>query len=126
MAKTIVGIVSSNKTDKTIVVTTHTRKTHPLYRKQYTVTKKFMAHDEKNECQPGDKVAIVETKPLSARKRYTLDRIIEKPKLREESLAAVKSEDEGKKRPVKSDKDDADKAEEKPEAKNEKNEKEAA
>jgi small subunit ribosomal protein S17 len=95
MAKTIVGIVTSNKTDKTIVVTTHTRKTHPLYGKQYSVTSKFMAHDEKNECQPGDKVAIVETRPLSARKRYTLDRIIEKPKLREDALAATKSDDEG-------------------------------
>ncbi len=95
MAKTIVGIVTSNKTDKTIVVTTHGHKTHPLYRKQYTVTKKFMAHDEKNECQLGDKVAIVETRPLSARKRYTLERIIEKPTLREDSLAATKSDDEG-------------------------------
>lgn len=95
MAKTIVGIVTSNKTDKTIVVTTHTRKTHPLYRKQYTVTSKFMAHDENNDCQPGDKVAIIETRPLSARKRYTLDRIIEKPKLREDSLAAVQSDDKG-------------------------------
>lgn len=95
MAKTIVGIVTSNKTDKTIVVTTHTRKTHPLYGKQYTVTSKFMAHDEKNECQPGDKVAIVETRPLSARKRYTLDRIIEKPKLREDALAATQADDKG-------------------------------
>jgi small subunit ribosomal protein S17 len=105
MAKTIVGIVSSNKTDKTIVVTTHTRKTHPLYRKQYTVTKKFMAHDEKNECQPGDKVSIVETKPLSARKRYTLEAIIEKPKLREDSLAITKSDDEGGQRASKSSKE---------------------
>lgn len=95
MAKTIVGVVTSNKTDKTIVVTTHTHKTHPLYRKQYTVTKKFMAHDENNECQPGDKVAIVETRPMSARKRFTLERIIEKPKLREDSLAVTKAEDEG-------------------------------
>ncbi len=47
MAKTLVGVVSSNKTDKTIVVTVTTRKTHPLYRKQYTVNTKFMAHDEK-------------------------------------------------------------------------------
>jgi small subunit ribosomal protein S17 len=98
MAKTIIGVVSSNKTDKTIVVTTHTQKTHPLYRKQYTVTSKFMAHDEKNECQPGDKVAIVETRPISARKRYTLERIIEKPKLREDSLAITKSDDEGSNR----------------------------
>ncbi len=95
MAKTITGIVTSNKTDKTIVVTTHTRKTHPLYRKQYTVTSKFMAHDENNECQPGDKVSIVETRPLSARKRYTLDKIIEKPKLREDALAATQSDDKG-------------------------------
>ncbi len=77
MAKTITGVVSSDKTDKTIVVTVQTRKTHPLYRKQYTVSKKFMAHDEKNEAQVGDKVSITETRPLSARKRYMLDRIIE-------------------------------------------------
>lgn len=85
MAKTLVGVVSSDKTDKTIVVTVHTRKTHPLYRKQYTVTSKYMAHDEKNEAQIGDKVSIVETRPLSARKRYTLLQIIEKPILREKA-----------------------------------------
>ena len=94
MARTIIGTVSSDKNDKTIVVTVNTRKTHPLYRKQYTVSRKFMAHDEKNEAQVGDKVAIVETKPLSARKRYTLDRIIEKPVLREETLAITKDETE--------------------------------
>lgn len=105
MAKSIVGIVTSNKTDKTIVVTVHTRKTHPLYRKQYTVTSKFMAHDEKNEAQPGDKVEIVETRPISARKRFTLKTIIEKPKLREDTLAVAKSEDTGKK-PVKAKKAD--------------------
>jgi small subunit ribosomal protein S17 len=98
MAKTIVGTVSSNKTDKTIVVTVHTRKTHPLYRKQYTVSKKFMAHDEKNEAQPGDKVSIVETRPISARKRYTLSKIIEKPALREDSLAVTKAVEEPKKK----------------------------
>jgi small subunit ribosomal protein S17 len=97
MAKTIVGIVTSNKTDKTIVVTVHTRKTHPLYKKQYTVTSKFMAHDEKNEAQPGDKVSIVETRPISARKRFKLAEILEKPKLREDTLAVAKSEDTGKK-----------------------------
>lgn len=82
-AKTIIGIVVSNKTDKTIVVSVATRKTHPIYRKQYTMSKKFMAHDEKNEAEIGDKVAIVETRPLSARKRHTLLRIIEKPAIRE-------------------------------------------
>lgn len=78
MSKVIIGTVSSKKTDKTIVVTEHVRLTHPLYRKQYTVTKKFMAHDEKNEAQEGDKVAISETRPLSARKHFRLDRVIEK------------------------------------------------
>lgn len=78
MAKTLIGTVSSDKVDKTIVVTVRTRKTHPIYRKQYTVSKKFMAHDEKNEAHVGDQVAIVETRPLSARKRHTLDRVIAK------------------------------------------------
>jgi len=99
MPKTIIGTVSSDKTDKTIVVTVQTRKTHPLYRKQYTVSKKFMAHDEKNEAQVGDKVEITETRPLSARKRFILSRIIEKPALRQDTLAATKSEDTGKKAP---------------------------
>lgn len=96
MAKQIVGVVSSNKGDKTIIVTVQTRKTHPLYRKQYMASKKFMAHDEKNEAQPGDKVAIVETRPLSARKRHILDRIIEKPALRADSLAATKTDEPDK------------------------------
>jgi len=103
MAKSIVGIVSSDKADKTIVVTVHTRKTHPLYRKQYMVTSKFMAHDEKNAAKNGDKVIITETRPISARKRFILTEIVEKPMLREENLKAVISEDTGKK-PVKPEK----------------------
>ena len=93
MAKQITGIVTSAKTDKTIVVTVHTRKTHPLYKKQYTVTSKFMAHDAKNEAQEGDKVSIAETRPISARKRFTLVQIIEKPLLREDTLKATKVEE---------------------------------
>jgi small subunit ribosomal protein S17 len=93
MARTLIGVVSSSKADKTIVVTVQTRKTHPLYRKQYTVSKKFMAHDEKNEASNGDKVEIVETRPLSARKHHRLQRIIERPVLREDSLAATKLEE---------------------------------
>jgi small subunit ribosomal protein S17 len=93
MAKTIVGTVSSSKVDKTIVVTVRTRKTHPLYRKQYTVSKKFMAHDEKNEAQVGDKVSIIETRPISKNKHFKLERIVEKPKLREDALAAIKIEE---------------------------------
>jgi small subunit ribosomal protein S17 len=93
MAKTIIGTVSSSKVDKTIVVTVRTRKTHPLYRKQYTVSKKFMAHDEKNEAQVGDKVSIIETRPISARKHFKLEKIVEKPALREDSLAVTKVEE---------------------------------
>lgn len=98
MAKTIIGVVSSSKVDKTIVITVQSRQTHPLYRKQYTVTKKFMAHDETNEAQNGDKVEIIETRPISARKHYKLNRIIEKPALREDTLELIKTEEV--KRPV--------------------------
>jgi small subunit ribosomal protein S17 len=96
MAKTFVGTVSSNAADKTIVVTVNTSKTHPLYHKQYTVSKKFMAHDEKNEAQVGDRVSIVETRPLSARKRYTLNKILETAAIKhvEETPEVVKKADE--------------------------------
>jgi len=97
MAKTITGVVTSSKADKTIVVTVQTRKTHPLYRKQYTVSSKFMAHDENNEAQNGDKVEIVETRPISARKHFKLSQIIEKPALREDSLELTKTVDEAAK-----------------------------
>lgn len=72
MARTLTGTVSSDKTHKTIVVAVTIRKTHPLYKKQYTKTTKFMAHDEANEAKKGDQVTIVESRPLSARKRFTL------------------------------------------------------
>ena len=98
MARTIIGTVSSSKSDKTIVVTVQTRKTHPLYRKQYTVSTKFMAHDENNEALVGDKVAIVETRPISARKHFKLERIIEKPALREDTLEVTKVEEPVKKK----------------------------
>lgn len=78
MAKTIIGTVSSSKVDKTIVVTVRERKTHPLYRKQYSVSKKFMAHDENNDAQVGDKVSIVETRPISRRKSHKLLDVIER------------------------------------------------
>ena len=97
MAKTMTGVVASNKGDKTIIVSVTTRKTHPLYKKQYTFSKKFMAHDEKNEAQIGDKVIISETRPLSARKRFILDKIIEKAAIRHEEevpeVVAPKSKD---------------------------------
>ena len=99
MAKTLIGTVSSVAPNKTIVITIHTRKTHPLYKKQYTVTSKYMAHDENNDCKVGDKVSIVETRPLSARKRYTLKKIISRATLTEEDRAVItksaQTEDEG-------------------------------
>ena len=93
MAKTLTGIVVSNKTDKTIVVSVVTHKNHPLYRKSYVSTKRFMAHDEKNEAQQGDTVIISETRPLSVRKRHTLDKIVERAAIRqEESVEAITAE----------------------------------
>lgn len=77
MAKKVIGTVSSDVQDKTIVITTVTRKTHPIYGKQYTVSHKFTAHDEKNEAHIGDRVEIVETRPISKNKSWKLDRILE-------------------------------------------------
>ena len=78
MSKLLTGTVTSDKGDKTIVITTQIRKTHPIYKKQYTVSTKFMAHDPKNEAHVGDKVVIKETRPLSARKRFILETIVER------------------------------------------------
>ena len=80
MARTLTGVVSSDKRDKTITVMITSRETHPLYRKQYTVTRKYTAHDEKNECHIGDTVRIMETRPLSKTKRWRLTEIIERAK----------------------------------------------
>jgi small subunit ribosomal protein S17 len=72
MAKTLTGIVTSNKADKTISVTVTSRETHPIYGKQYTVTRKYSAHDEKNEANEGDKVTISEVRPISKTKSFNL------------------------------------------------------
>lgn len=74
------GIVTSNKMDKSIVVSVQTRMKHPKYGKFVTQTSKFMAHDEKKECGIGDKVKIMETRPLSKNKTWRLVEIIEKAK----------------------------------------------
>ena len=80
LRKTRVGIVSSDKMDKTIVVSIKDNVKHPLYQKIIKRTVKFKAHDENNECGIGDKVEIMETRPLSKDKRWRLVRIIEKAK----------------------------------------------
>lgn len=89
MAKTLIGTVSSTAPNKTIVITIQTRKTHPIYKKQYTVTSKYMAHDENNDCNVGDQVSIIETRPLSARKRYILQNIIQRTALSKEDKDAI-------------------------------------
>lgn len=81
MARLLAGRVTSDKNHKTIVISVATRKTHPIYKKQYTVNRKFMAHDEKNEAKAGDLVIIRECRPRSARKRFTLLKITEKAEI---------------------------------------------
>ena len=78
MAKTLIGIVSSDKRDKTITVSIASRETHPLYRKQYTKTRKYTAHDEKNEAKVGDKVEIVACRPFSKTVSFNLVKVLEK------------------------------------------------
>ena len=75
-----IGIVTSNKMDKTITVAIRWKEKHPIYGKFVNKTKKYYAHDEKNECGEGDKVRIMETRPLSRNKRWRLTEIIEKAK----------------------------------------------
>ncbi len=77
---TKVGIVVSNKMDKSVVVKVNRYVLHPVYKKFVRKTKKFMAHDENNSCNIGDKVRIVESRPLSRRKRWVVTEIIEKAK----------------------------------------------
>ena len=84
MAKTLTGIVTSDVRDKTITVTVTSRETHPLYGKQYTVSRKYTAHDENNEAHIGDRVRIVETRPFSKTKSFKLDVIEEKARGRVE------------------------------------------
>lgn len=76
--KTMTGIVVSDKMDKTIVVSVATAAKHGVYGKTIKVTKKYKAHDEKNECGVGDKVMIEESRPLSKEKRWAVAEIIQK------------------------------------------------
>jgi small subunit ribosomal protein S17 len=80
LRKTRVGVVVSNKMQKTITVAIERRVPHPIYKKYFKKTTKLMAHDEKNECGIGDKVKIMETRPLSLKKRWRLVEIVEKAK----------------------------------------------
>src|SRR5680860_198278 len=93
MSKSFVGTVSSNSADKTIVVSVKVRKTHPIYKKQYIVTTKYMAHDEDNSCQVGDKVMISECKPLSARKHFKLAKVLDKTELAQADKEILSGDD---------------------------------
>ena len=75
--KKITGVVVSDAMDKTIVISETSRLTHPLYGKQYSRSRKYISHDEKNEAKKGDRVEIIETRPISRRKSFTLNRIVE-------------------------------------------------
>lgn len=74
------GVVTSNKMDKSITVAIKWKEKHPIYGKFVNKTKKYHAHDEKNECNMGDTVKIMETRPLSKTKRWRLVQIIERAK----------------------------------------------
>ena len=89
MAKSITGVVTSAKTPKTIVITVTERRTHPVYKKQYTTRSKYMAHDEKSEAHEGDLVLITEVRPMSARKRFSLTKIITRGGIRFTEADAV-------------------------------------
>jgi len=73
-----IGMVSSNKMQKTIVVTVDRRIMHPLYKKVTRTSKRFLVHDERGECQPGDRVRIEETRPLSRLKRWRVVQVLSK------------------------------------------------
>lgn len=74
----LIGVVVSDKADKTITVKVETYKMNPIYKKRVKYSKKYAAHDEKNEAHVGDKVRLVMTRPLSKTKRYELVEVIEK------------------------------------------------
>ncbi len=76
--KRLVGVVASDKMDKTVMVVVERQYQHPLYKKVVRSSKKYMAHDEENACRVGDKVRIVESRPLSRRKRWAIEEILER------------------------------------------------
>jgi small subunit ribosomal protein S17 len=78
--KQLVGVVTSDKMDKTVTVAVTTSKRHPVYGKVLKRVKKYKAHDEANECRMGDRVQIIESKPMSRHKRFTVVTILERAK----------------------------------------------
>ena len=100
MARTLTGVVSSDKRDKTITVEITSRETHPIYKKQYSITRKYTAHDEKNAAHEGDVVMIEETRPISKTKTWSLVKIVEKSRGKvelKEGVAEVESDEKEEK-----------------------------
>ena len=95
MAKTLQGVVTSDKRDKTITVSITSRETHPLYHKQYSHTRKYTAHDEANEAKLGDKVEIIACRPYSKTCTYKLVKILEKSHDSVELKSGVTGDQEG-------------------------------
>lgn len=80
LRKTRIGVVTSDKGDKTVTVVIERKVKHPIYGKFMKSTKKYTAHDEKNDCKEGDTVSIMETRPLSKTKRWRIVEILERAK----------------------------------------------
>ena len=78
LRKTRIGVVVSNKMNKTVTIAIERRVPHPIYKKYFKKTTKLMVHDEKQECGIGDKIKVMETRPLSKNKRWRLVEIVEK------------------------------------------------
>ena len=78
LRKTMIGTVTSDKMDKTVVVSVETSVRHPMYKKTVKRTYKLKAHDEENKCEVGDKVKVMETRPLSRDKRWRVVKVVEK------------------------------------------------
>lgn len=76
--KRLTGVVTSDKMDKTVVVAVTTTKRHPIYGKVVRLVKKYKAHDENNECRAGDQVEIIESKPMSRHKRWSVVSVVER------------------------------------------------
>ncbi len=94
MLRILTGTVTSDKMEKTISVKIASTKKHKLYRKNYPSSKKYLVDDPKNEAHIGDKVSIIECRPISAKKYFRLHKIIQKAKLSMESLAILKNQTE--------------------------------
>jgi len=76
--KTLVGVVTSDKMEKTVIVMVNRLVLHPVYKKYVRKRKKFKAHDEQNQCHMGDKVLLIETRPLSREKRWRVKEVLER------------------------------------------------